>query len=196
MDTTPETWIERARAGDRAVLEALVVAHLPALRAFVRVQAGRELREHESCSDLVQSACREVLADLSGFEYRGEAAFRRWLYQAAERKVQDRARYLHRERRDVRREESAPGGDAGVLACYASFCTPSQLAIAREEEARIERALDELPRSYREVLRLRHVVQLSNADIATELGRPPDYVRMLLARARHKLASALGERTD
>ena len=187
MEPAPSTLIERARAGDRGALEALVVAHLLALRAFVRVQAGRDLREQESCSDLVQSACREVLEDLSGFEYRDEAAFRRWLYRAAERKVLDRARFLHRDRRDVRREQAAPDGDAALLDCYATFCTPSQAAIAREEEERIERAMDELPAGYREVLRLRHVVGLANAEIAEEIGRTPEYARMVLARARHKL---------
>jgi RNA polymerase sigma-70 factor, ECF subfamily len=192
MEPVTETLVARARAGDRGALETLVVAHLPTLRAFVRVQAGRRLREQESCSDLVQSACREVLEDLSEFEYRDEAAFRRWLYTAAERKVQDRARFHHRARRDVRREQPLPGGDAGVLGCYASFCSPSQAAIANEEQERIERAIDQLPASYREALRLRHVVGLSNEQIANELGRTPEYARMIVARARHKLGLLLG----
>jgi RNA polymerase sigma-70 factor (ECF subfamily) len=188
---SPESWVVRARAGDRDALEALVVRHLPSLRAFVRVQAGRGLREQESCSDLVQSACREVLQDLSGFEYRNEAAFRHWLFRAAERKIIDRARFYGRARRDVKREESTPAGDPGLLDCYATFCTPSQRAIAREEEQRIESALDLLPESYREVLRLRHVVGLSNQEIALELDRSPEYARMILARARRKLAAML-----
>lgn len=196
MEPAQENWIERASAGDRVALEALVIAHLPALRAFVRAQAGRQLRELESCSDLVQSACREVLEDLSAFEYQGEAAFRRWLYLAAERKVLDRARFHHRARRDARRIQASPSGAAGLLDQYATFCTPSQVAIAHEEEARIEEALEQLPESYREVLRLRHIVGLSNGEIATELGRTPEYTRMILARARHKLALLLGAPPD
>lgn len=188
--------IERARAGSREALVALVVAHLPALRAFVRIQAGRELRDLESCSDLVQSACREVLEDLSSFEYRDEATFRCWLYRSAERKILDRARFYHRDRRDVRREQVAAAGDDTLLDRYATFCSPSQVAIAREEEARIETALDELPATYRDVLRLRHVVGLSNSQIARELDRTPEYVRMLLARARHKLGCLLERRAQ
>lgn len=188
-------WIERARAGSREALEALVVTHLPALRAFVRMQAGRELRELESCSDLVQSACREVLEDLSAFEYRDEIAFRYWLYRSAERKILDRVRFHHRARRDVRRERSPPADDTVLLDRYATFCSPSQQAIAREEEARIESAIDQLPATYRDVLRLRHVVGLSNQDIARELDRTPEYVRMLLARARHKLGVLLERST-
>lgn len=183
--------IERARGGSREALEALVVAHLPALRAYVRVQAGRELRELESCSDLVQSACREVLEDLSSFEYRDEAAFRCWLYRSAERKVLDRARFHHRARRDVRREQTVAEGDTRLLDCYATFCTPGHHAVAREQEERIESAIEALPPTYREALRLRYVVGLSNKEIAEQLGRTPEYVRMLLARARHKLGLRL-----
>jgi RNA polymerase sigma-70 factor (subfamily 1) len=191
MTSDSGSLVERARAGDRAALEALVVEHLPALRAFVRMQAGQELRDHESCSDLVQSACREVLADLSAFEYREEAGFRRWLFRAAERKILDRARYHGREKRDTRREQAIDGGGTGLLDCYASFCTPSEVAVAREEEARIEGAMDRLPESYREVLRLRHLLGLSNAEIAGEIGRTPEYARMLLGRARRRLTELL-----
>ena len=191
MTANSGSLVERARAGDRRALEDLVVLHLPALRAFVRVQAGRELRDKESCSDLVQSACREVLADLSAFEYREEAAFRRWLFRAAERKILDRARFHGREKRDAKREQALPASASGLLDCYASFCTPSEVAVAREEEERIESAMEKLPETYREVLRLRHLLGLSNAEIAAEIGRTPEYARMLLGRARHRLGELL-----
>jgi RNA polymerase sigma-70 factor (ECF subfamily) len=191
MEIDARNLVERARAGDRSALESLVVEHVPALRAFVRVRAGPALRERESCSDLVQSACREVLADLQQFEYRNEAGFRCWLYLAAERKIQDRVRHHARDRRDAAREEPLGDADGQVLDQYASFCTPSRVAIAHEELARIERALDGLPATYRDALRARHVLGLSNSEIARDLKRTPEYVRMLLARARSKLSQAL-----
>ena len=92
----------------------------------------------------------------------------------------------------MKRVQATPDGDASLLDCYATFCTPSQEAIAREEEERIEAVLDELPATYREVLRLRFVVGLSNQEIAQELGRTSEYTRMVLARARHKLGVGLG----
>jgi RNA polymerase sigma-70 factor, ECF subfamily len=194
MTEDPANLIDRARAGSREALEALVVAHLPALRAYVRVQANRELRELESCSDLVQSACREVLTDLSSFEYRSEATFRAWLYRCAERKIVDRVRFHQRARRDSRREEQADG-ESRLLDCYATFCTPGLEAVASEEEARIEEAIESLPATYREALRLRFVVGLSNQEIAEQLERTPEYVRMLVARARHKLGERLEARS-
>lgn len=195
MDPNSEVLVERARTGNRPAIEALIVQHLPALRAFVRLQAGRELREQESCSDLVQSACRAALEGLSGFEYRGEAAFRHWLYCAAERKILDRVRYHGRARRDSKRKRAlgqpASAGDSSLLECYATFCTPSQEAVAREEQERVERAIDELPATYRNVLRLKYVVGFSNEEIAGELGRTQEYARMFLARARQRLSLLL-----
>jgi DNA-directed RNA polymerase specialized sigma24 family protein len=161
MHSNSGSLVERARAGDRRALEDLVVLHLPALRAFVRVQAGRELRDKESCSDLVQSACREVLADLSGFEYREEAGFRRWLFRAAERKILDRARFHGREKRDAKRQEALPAGESGVLDCYASFCTPSQVAASARGAGAPRGGDGEAAGTYREVLRLRHSLGLS-----------------------------------
>jgi RNA polymerase sigma-70 factor (ECF subfamily) len=193
MQPEPPTRLERARAGDQRALDELVVEHLPALRAFIRVRAGAALRQRESCSDLVQSTCREVLVDLPSFEYRDEAALRRWLFLAAERKIQDRARHHARDRRDAAREQRLGDEDVRVVDCYASFCTPSRVAIAREEMQRIERALDRLPANYRDALRARHVLGLSNAEIARELQRTPEYVRMLVARAQSKLAQLLDD---
>jgi RNA polymerase sigma-70 factor (ECF subfamily) len=193
MHPDPPTRLERARAGDLGALEELVVEHVPALRAFIRARAGAALRERESSSDLVQSACREVLADLASFEYRDDTAFRRWLYLAAERKIQDRVRHHARDRRDAAREQLLGDEDARVVDTYARFCTPSRIAIAREEMQRIERALDRLPATYRDVLRSRHVLGLTNAEIARDMQRTPEYVRMVLARAKSKLAQALDD---
>jgi RNA polymerase sigma-70 factor (ECF subfamily) len=194
MNDSSEVLVERARGGDRRAIESLIAQHLPALRAFVRLRAGRELRAQESQSDLVQSACRSALEGLSAFEYRGEAAFRHWLYPAVERKILDRGRCPGRERRDARRKEAiSPLAHpvSSLLDCYATFCTPSPQAVAHEEAERVEHAIDELPESYRNVLRLKYVVGLSNEELGFELGRTQEYTRMFLARARHRLAVLL-----
>ena len=79
--------IDRASRGDPVALDALVEHHLPNLLAFLRLNAGPHLLAKESVSDLAQSVCREVLDDVDRFEYRGEPAFRKWLFTAALNKV-------------------------------------------------------------------------------------------------------------
>lgn len=62
-------------ATDSRAVDDLLVRHLDALHAFVRLRAGVARRPRESSSDLVQSTCREVLADVGNYRFQGEAAF-------------------------------------------------------------------------------------------------------------------------
>ncbi|MCA9320002.1 MAG: hypothetical protein KDB53_04670, partial [Planctomycetes bacterium] len=127
--------VTRASQGDPVAIDDLLSRHLPGLRAFVRLNAGAAIRAKESASDLVQSTCREILQDFGDFEYRGDAAFRHWLYTAALRKILDRDRFYRRDKRDRAREVSPPRGsssgrDLGVP--YERVFSPSDQAMARE----------------------------------------------------------------
>jgi RNA polymerase sigma-70 factor (ECF subfamily) len=189
--------IARASRGDVPSIDKLLERHLSGLHAFLRLQAGELLRRKESCSDLVQSVCREVLQDLGGFEYRGEAAFRQWLFTAAQRKLIDRHRFYKQQRRDAGREVSpatavgSSAGDADVLGVYRTFCTPSKDAMLREELARVEAAFEALTPEYRQVITLARIVGLPHKEIAAQMGRTEVATRHLLARALARLGSVL-----
>lgn len=191
--------VERATHGDRPALAELLQKHIPGLRAYLRLEAGALVRAKESCSDLVQSVCREVLEDLSGFEYRGEAAFKQWLYTAALRKVMDKNRYWQQEKRDAGREarleaEVRDSDDAGrVLEQYGGFYTPSHDASMKEQLLRVERAFDALSPEYRQVVTLARIVGLSHKEIAAQLGKTEVATRHLLARAMARLSTILDE---
>ena len=168
------------------------------LRAYVRLHAGGVIRAKETSHDIVQSVCREVLQDLDQFEYRGEAAFRHWLYTTTRRKLVDKHRFYNRDRRDVARERDIQaGGDSStdaLAAVYGSLCPPSRAAAAREELAHVEAAFDELPDDYREVITMSRIVGLSHREIAARLGRSEQATRQLLARAVARLSSELSKR--
>jgi len=197
MTEEHESLVIAATRGDGHAVESLLRCHLPALRAFLRLRAGALLRQHESVSDLVQSVCREVLQSLGRFEYRGEARFRAWLFVKALAKVQDHARRLHAQRRDVARE--SPLADEGELAargaCYSQL-TPSRVAMAREELAAFEVAFDRLDEDHREVITLVRVAGLSQAEAAEQMGRSEDAVRVLLQRALLRLSWFLSRDAD
>ncbi len=188
MDESRQDDIRRAAAGDRAALERLLVAELPALRGYLRLRIGERIRAKESCSDLAQSICREALADLGDFEYRGEAAFRHWLFQRAQRKILRRAEFYGAGMRDAGREIGAesPAHDAQrngeLLEAYANICSPSQVAAGHEEVARIEAAVDELPEAQREAILLHKVVGLSYTEIAEATNRSEGAVRTAVYR--------------
>lgn len=185
---------EAAAKGDRAALDALLVHYLPQLRAFVRLRAGAVVRARESSSDLVQSVCREVIQHMDRFQFPSEPAFKQWLYTTALRKILNRKDFYLAQRRDAHREERLGGSDGGeerLYECYRSFSSPSRRAMLREEVERIERAFEELPEEYREVITMAHIVGLSRAEIADHMGKSEGSVRVLLHRALAKMAALL-----
>jgi RNA polymerase sigma-70 factor (ECF subfamily) len=186
--------IAAARRGEARALETLFARNLPPLVAFIRSRAGKAIAARESALDLAQSVYREVLQDADKMELRDEGAFRNWLFMAATRKVLDRAKYLGRERRDVAREEPLPtaGPEAdAALAGYASICSPSHHAAAKEELARVEKAVQELPEDQRDAVVLSRLMNLSYDQIATQMDRTESAVRGLVARGLAALSDLL-----
>jgi len=181
--------VRRTQAGDAAALQDLLLQHQAALRAFVRAKMTPLLRAHESAEDLVQSACRELLGKLDDFHWRGEEAFRAWLYTGVLHKLQHRERDLRRDKRDARR--AAPDGDAKLAECYSSVLSPTRQLIAAERVRALEAAFDTLPDDYRDVIALSRFARLSRRAIAEQMGRSEDSVKSLLTRALAALATAI-----
>lgn len=180
--------VVRASAGDAPALDALLLQYLPRLRAFVRVRTNELVRQHESCSDLVQSVCLEVLRGAAGFRYQGDGQFRAWLFRTALNKILEHTRRFTQQKRDVRREIA---GDVDYGELPAHDPTASQMAAAGELSQRMERAFDLLPDDYSEVIALSRIVGLSHAEIAEQLGRSEGAVRTLLSRALVAYTGAL-----
>lgn len=189
METGPDDLERRAAAGDRDALGALLEAHLPALRAYVRRRAGPEIGAQEWSVDLVQSVCREVLQHADRFQHASESSFQRWLFTTAMRKLLDRRVRLRAEKRDARREQ----GDAADHGLASPAEAPDVRAELAEEIARIEEALDGLEPGAREVFLLAHVEGLSRSEIGQRIGKSEGAVRMALHRAVARLGVLLRE---
>ena len=187
-----QSLFEHARSGDAAALERLVASYLPQLHAFVRIRLGGALRARESSMDIVQSACRELLADPSRHEFRGEDRFRAWLFTTALNKLREKHRFHGREKRDRKREQE-PADTDGLLQA-ANFLTPSVDAIARETALALDAAMQALSDEHREVITMARIVQLPHAVIAEVTGRSEAAVRQLLVRALRSLADELRAR--
>lgn len=168
-------------------VEQLVTRHLPALRAFVRLRMGLELRNREESCDIVQSVAREVLQHEDRFAHGGEDGFRTWLFTTAHRKVVNRLEHWRAEKRNAHREQpiELPDGLSGLTA------SPSQHASAREELTSVEAAFDQLTAEQREVVTMSRLLDMSHAEIATRLERSEVAVRKILSRALAKLAATM-----
>lgn len=189
----------RARAGDRAALEALLQQHLPGLEAFVRLRVGRAFLPREGASDVVQSACRDAVLGMHGFRYGGEEGFRKWLFAIAARKVADKFEFHRAQRRDIGREVGATGPYAGTSEAASAIISrlsavtagPVEAAEGAEMLQQLEAAMDALEPDERDVVLLSRVAQLSRAEVAAAMGRSEASVRNLLHRTLVKLSQRI-----
>jgi RNA polymerase sigma-70 factor (ECF subfamily) len=192
--------VEAARNGEGTALDRLFAFQLPMLHRFVRFRAGSVLRAHESCADVVQSVCREVLGDLPRFTFVGLPEFRAWIFAQAEHKLADRARYWQAQKRDDRRIERADDWASGDWASgtgieeIALVEPPSGFAVARETAERLDVAYRALPENYRQVIALSRGAGLSHREIAAQLKKSEVAVRSLLSRALAELVEGIAER--
>jgi len=186
--------IAAARRGEPAALDSIFQRNMGPLVAFIRSRSGKAVAARESAHDIAQSVFREVLVDAPKVELKGEGAFRNWLFMQATRKVLDRAKFLGRERRDASREvaipETGPSADA-LLGAYATLGTPSRHAAAREEIARFEAAVAQLPENQRDAVTMSRLLGLEYPQIAEQMGMTESAVRGLVARGLAALAAIL-----
>lgn len=168
-------------------VDELVIRHLPALRTFVRLRMGLELRNREESCDIVQSVAREVLQHEERFAHGGEDGFRNWLFTTAHRKVVNRLEHWRAAKRSANREQhiEIPEGLVGLTA------SPSHHASAREELMAVETAFDQLSPEQREIVTMSRLLDMSHAEIAARLERTEVAVRKTLSRALAKLAATL-----
>lgn len=193
-----ESLLTQATRGDESAIARLLEEYLPRVRGFIRLHMNDGLRARESSSDLVQAVCVDLLRRQEDFEYRGEAEFRSWLFQAALNKVRERQRFWLSNKRDLRRDHvERPSADTVSLGeVYKTFGTPSRQMMAAEHMTRLERAFDQLPEHYREVVTLARIVGLPHDEIAAKIGKSVGATRQILGRALIQLADLLDDATE
>jgi RNA polymerase sigma factor (sigma-70 family) len=179
----------------RPALEQALLANLDRLRAYVRLRCGARLRALEAVSDLVQSACREMLREFDAGEFRGEAPFRAWLFRTARRKIVDRVRYHGELRRDAGRRVALHDQAirTSIAAAYSSaqLLAPGDALLEQEMSVQLEAAMARLSPADREVILLLRVAGLSHSEAARQLGLQPGAMRTRLSRALARLAELL-----
>ena len=191
-DEPSQASILSATAGDPAAIEEVLRAYLPRLQQFVHARLGPQLRAREGTLDIVQSTVRELL-EQKDFEWRGEIEFRAWLFQAALNKLREKGRFHGAGKRAPDRELPVAAAAAERLdEAILDHATPSHVAMAREQLARLEGAFARLTEPQREVLTLARIAGLPHAVIARQLGKSEVAVRQLLVRAMAALGAALG----
>ena len=168
---TDDELVRRIAARDERAFALLWERH--AGRA--RVSAARVCRD--AADDAVQDAFFAVWRDAPRFATRGGGAAA-WGHTIV--------RSL-----DVRRQQARRNAEPAAAGVLVDPQTPEDVALARDERARVRRAVDALPPAQRDVIVLAYGGELTQAEIASRLSLALGTVKGRTRLALRRLASEL-----
>ncbi len=174
--------VERALAGEGSAFEELVRRY----HAKVYRLAFRLMRDPEKAQDVLQETFLTVHRKLASFRF--ESAFGTWLYRVAYNTA------LMRLRKE-RSEPEAPLDDSAAADPASTDLDEGadEILARRESLERIRAAVDRLPESYRTVILLRDVEELSTEEVAELMETTPAAIKTRLHRARLALRAAIAK---
>jgi len=141
------------------------------------------VRNSADAEDVVQEAYLRAFKYSGGF--RGGDA-RAWLLTI----VRNTA---YRWLRKARSYEPVTQFDENEHTCGSETSNPEVLLLQKADQQLLEKALNELPVRFREILVLRELEGLAYKEIAEVMGMPMGTVMSTLSRARHEFSRAAGE---
>jgi RNA polymerase sigma-70 factor, ECF subfamily len=191
LDSNETELIRRVCAGDPEAFEELVRPY----ERLVYVTAISILRNQADAEEVAQEAVLKAFSKLSSF--RAECKFSTWLVQITYNEARMRLRKDRRnlyESLDEKQEE--PEGDYWPRDFADWRPIPSELLEENETRQALQNAIDSLSPTYREVVVLRDVQNLSIKDAATILGVSEGSIKTRLHRARLLLRDALAPGID
>ncbi len=142
------------------------------------------VRDHAEAADVTQDAFIKAYRSIRRF--RTDAPLRPWLMRIVRNEALNRVRADRRRRRlELRVSGDPASGEAAP--------SPEADAMARDEQRRLLRHIDELPPRYRDVIAYRYLLGMSERETATALGLPPGTVKSRSARALDRLRAVVVE---
>jgi RNA polymerase sigma-70 factor (ECF subfamily) len=182
--------VQRAQAGDRAALSALIQSQ----QTYVYSIAMSLMHNPADAADMTQEAFVRLLRSLG--TYRGETKFTTWLYRLVTNICLDGMR---RRGRPVESLDEPAGGASGDdaqsvgerLADNDRWTHPEEDIELRESAAEVRAALEQLPSAQRLALTLHYFQDMRYEDIAEVMGLPLNTVKSHIRRGKERLALVL-----
>lgn len=171
------TFVTQAAAGSREAFDELVRRYRRSVYNLVRALTGGD----DDAEDLVQDVFVRAFRAIEGF--RGDSAFKSWLYRIAVNVV-----HTHLQRRRTREPFSAARAGETSLSDVPDADDLESAVLRRQA---IERALASLPEQLRVLVVLRDVHGLKYDEIAKIVKSPRGTVESRLFRARQQLRPML-----
>lgn len=176
-----------------ATFDASVIGRYePYIAMLARVHSRKAYRAKIGHSDVVQAVMMQAVAGVEGFRGQSEAEFRGWLRQILAHHLCHLDRDLHREKRDIRREQSMEQKLAQSSMRLEQLLagegpTPSTAAMAGENILRVTEAIERLPESQRAAIRLHYLEGMKLSEVAEAIGKSAGAVAGLLHRGMKTL---------
>lgn len=150
-------------------------------------------------SDVVQQSLAQVIQGFDNFRGNSANEFYGWLGRIVENEVKQLQRDFRRDKRDITRERPMAVDHSGSGVGFVPADrqpTPKSRALAAEELALFQEALDRLSDDYAEVIQLRSLERLSFKEVAGRMERSVDSVTKLWYRAILKLQQEFDQDDD
>ncbi|MBI4372770.1 MAG: sigma-70 family RNA polymerase sigma factor [Candidatus Omnitrophica bacterium] len=172
--------IEQAKGGDHHAFSVLYERYRTRILNYV----GRFLGERALAEEVTQNTFVAVFRNLH--RYRPGKSAKPWIYQIASNLARNAHKTRKRAPQHISIDEPVREGEEGTLGDILKVkeATPSEALRAKEFHEEVQRAIDELPEKYREVLLLHDVEGTSYEEIQKILGLPRATVAKRLSRAR------------
>jgi len=184
--------LEAASRGDERARDLLLERYEGRLRSLVRRHLGESQYRNDG-EDLLQTVRLTFVQSLGTVRERSGRPFWAWVNKMVRNKIADWSKAKNRKRRN-------PGGpqlqlvSTLLVAPPSKSPTPSQIIMSREQHERLEKAIEEVPERYREVLRFVLEEGPTSQEVAEFLGKTPGASRKFLSRAIGHLRAALQSR--
>lgn len=179
-----EEVVRRVRAGETALYEVILRRYNQRLYRVARAI----LRNDAEAEDVMQDAYVRAYEHLDQFA--GRAPFSTWLTRIA---VHESLARLRRRNRNEPLDETEHEGGASMNLADRSP-DPEQNASGAQVRELLEAAVMDLPESYRTVIMLRDIEEMSTAETAEALDLTEDNVKVRLHRGHGMVRSWLMER--
>jgi len=157
--------------------------------------AYRITRDHSSAEEIVQDVMMQLFQKLGTFS--GQAKFSSWLYRVSANASYSFLRSKKKYSQELSLEGYAPydekGSLEGKIKSKGWSDRPDDVLFSKESLEVINRAIDELPDTYRLVFVLRDVEGFTNSEIADTLGITVTAVKTRLHRARLALRDKISD---
>jgi RNA polymerase sigma-70 factor (subfamily 1) len=188
--------IERVQHGDQEALNELCRRYQLRVLAAVRIRLGAGLRRKVESWDIVQEVLIDALRGVNKCDFGTDGAFLKWLNQVIENKIRDEADRQHAQKRNPAIEipldaRSADSPNPLSQLAQSGVPTPSGVLVLREELETLELAMDKLGEEneiYRDLILAIELEQRTYQELAAEVGKTPDAIRVQFNRAKQELA--------